>query len=56
MEQMKDLKFQEELQKMEYEPLTAVEKKLCAWGFGLGVVLLVVLYLVSTLIPTAHGV
>ncbi|WP_169432764.1 hypothetical protein [Desulfovibrio aminophilus] len=56
MEQMKDLKFQEEIQKMEYEPLSNVEKRLCAWGFGLGVVLLVVLYFVSSFIPGAHGV
>ncbi len=55
MEPMKDLKFHEELQSMEYEPLTSIEKKLCAWGFGLGVVLLVILYFVSTFIPTTHS-
>jgi len=33
----------EELQKMEYEPLNAVEQKLIWYTFGTGVVLLVVL-------------
>ena len=33
----------EEMQKMAYEPLLPVEKKLIAWSFGLGVVLLVIL-------------
>lgn len=55
MEQMQDLKFKEELQKMEYEPLEPIEKKLCAYGFGLGVVLLVVLYVISGFFPGAHG-
>lgn len=55
MEDMKDLKFKEELQKMDYEPLEPIEKQLCAWGFGLGVVLLVLLYFVSGFFPGAHG-
>ncbi len=55
MEQMKDLKFSEEIKKMEYEPLDAVEKRMCAWGFGLGVFLLVVLYFASGFFPGAHG-
>jgi hypothetical protein len=55
MEQIKDLKFAEELKKMEYEPLNDVEIRLCAWSFGLGVVLLVVLYFVSGFFPGAHG-
>ena len=37
----------EEMQKMAYEPLLPVEKKLIAWSFGLGVVLLVVLVAVA---------
>ncbi len=37
----------EEMQKMAYEPLLPVEKKLIAWSFGLGVVLLVVLVVVA---------
>ena len=35
------------MQKMAYEPLLPVEKKLIAWSFGLGVVLLVVLVAVA---------
>ena len=41
MEQMKDLKFAEEIKKMEYEPLDDTEKKLVGWSLGLGVALLV---------------
>jgi hypothetical protein len=37
----------EEMQKMAYEPLLPVEKKLIAWSFGLGVVLLVILVAVA---------
>jgi hypothetical protein len=37
----------EELEKMEYEPLLPVEKKLISWSIGLGVVLLGVLTWVS---------
>ena len=37
----------EEMEKMEYEPLLPVEKKLILWSIGLGVVLLVVLTWVS---------
>jgi len=37
----------EEMRKMAYEPLLPIEKKLIAWSFGLGVVLLVVLVFVA---------
>jgi hypothetical protein len=37
----------EELEKMEYEPLLPVEKKLIAWSLILGVVLLAILIVVS---------
>jgi len=37
----------EEMRKMAHEPLLPIEKKLIGWSFGLGVVLLVVLVLVS---------
>jgi len=37
----------EEMEKMEYEPLLPVEKKLISWSIGLGIVLLVVLTWVS---------
>ena len=37
----------EEMRKMAHEPLLPIEKKLIGWSFGIGVVLLVVLVLVS---------
>ena len=37
----------EEMRKMAAEPLLPIEKKLIGWSFGLGVVLLIVLVLVS---------
>jgi hypothetical protein len=37
----------EELQKMEYEPLLPVEKKLIAWSIGLGIVFLGIFFLIS---------
>ena len=40
---MEQPRVAEEMRKMAYEPLLPVEKKLIAWSFGLGVVLLVVL-------------
>lgn len=44
-------KIGEELKKMQYEPLLPVEKKLIAASLGLGLVLLLVLYCVSRLLP-----
>jgi hypothetical protein len=41
-------KLADEIQKMEYEPLLPVEKKLIAWSIGLGVVLLAALLWVSS--------
>lgn len=40
-------KLSEELQKMPYEPLLPIEKKLILWSLGLGVFLLVVLVWIS---------
>jgi hypothetical protein len=40
-------KVGEEMRKMAYEPLLPVEKRLIAWSFGLGVVLLVILVFIS---------
>ncbi|HYL25006.1 MAG TPA: hypothetical protein VEV21_11485 [Burkholderiales bacterium] len=37
----------EEIRKMAYEPLLPIEKRLIAWSFGLGIVLLVILVFVS---------
>ena len=56
MEQLNDLKFAEEIKKMEYEPLDATEKRLVAWSLGIGVTLLVVFYFASNVFfPLAHG-
>jgi hypothetical protein len=40
-------KLAEEMQKMAYEPLLPVEKKLIAWSLGLGIALLIVLLVVA---------
>ena len=40
-------KLADEMQKMAYEPLLPVEKKLIGWSLGLGIVLLVVLVVVA---------
>ena len=37
----------DEIQKMPYEPLLPIEKKLIGWSLGVGVVLLIVLYVVA---------
>ncbi len=50
MDKKMEAKFHEEIQNMEYEPLDKVEMKLVHWSWGLGVVLLVVLYFVSRMI------
>ena len=56
MEQMKDLKFAEEIKKMEYEPLDATEIRLVRTSLILGVTLLVVFYFISNIFfPGAHG-
>lgn len=39
--------FAEEMQKMAYEPLLPIEKKLIVWSLSLGVMLFVVLVLIS---------
>jgi hypothetical protein len=44
---MEQPRIGDEIRKMVYEPLLPVEKRLIGWSFGLGVVLLVVLVLVS---------
>lgn len=51
-EDTKNVKFHEEVQKMEYEPLDATELKLIHWSWALGVFLLVALYFLSdSLLP-----
>ena len=46
MEQQQS-EFAEEMQKMAYEPLLPIEKKLIVWSLSLGVVLFVVLVFIS---------
>lgn len=46
----------EELQKMEYEPLIPIEKKLIIWSLAIGVVSIVLLYVINAaFFPTASG-
>ena len=45
-------KLSEEIGKMEYEPLLPIEKKLIGWSIGLGVFLLIVIYIISRFLPT----
>jgi hypothetical protein len=40
-------KLAEEMQKMAYEPLLPIEKKLIVWSLSLGIILLVALVLIS---------
>jgi hypothetical protein len=42
-----ETKFADELNKMEFEPLMPIEKKLIGWSIGLGIVLLGILIWVS---------
>ena len=50
-----EAKLIDELQKMAYEPLLPVEKKLIVWSIGIGVVSLGFLYWLSvTFFPGAH--
>jgi hypothetical protein len=46
-------KVRDEMQKMPYEPLLPIEKKLIGWSLGLGIVLLIILVIISrTFFPT----
>lgn len=57
MEQMKDLNFKEEIQKMEYEPMNDVELKLVRYSLMLGIGLLVLFYILSvTIFPESHQI
>jgi hypothetical protein len=44
---MEEPKIAEEMQKMVYEPLLPIEKKLVGWSLGLGIVLLIILLVVA---------
>jgi hypothetical protein len=48
-------KLSEELKKMEYEPISPVEKKLIVWSLGIGIAALGFFYLLSiTFFPGSH--
>ncbi|MDM8216500.1 bacteriocin-type signal sequence [Desulfovibrio piger] len=49
-----EAKFHEEVKSMEYEPLDETEMKLVHWSWGLGVGLLIVLFLISKFVMTTH--
>ncbi len=40
-------KIGQEMQKMPYEPLLPIEKKLIGWSLGLGIVLMMILILIN---------
>jgi hypothetical protein len=44
---MEQPRIAEEMQKMPYEPLLPIEKKLIGWSLGLGIALLIVLLVVA---------
>jgi hypothetical protein len=44
---MEEPKIADEIQKMVYEPLLPVEKKLIGWSLGLGIVLLIILLAIA---------
>ena len=46
---MEQPRIAEEMQKMPYEPLLPIEKKLIGWSLGLGIALLIVLLAVARL-------
>ncbi len=50
-----DTKIKKEMEKMEWEPILPIEKKLIIWSLVLGVVLLGILIWVSyTFFPAGH--
>jgi hypothetical protein len=52
---MEQQKVGQEMQKMPYEPLLPIEKKLIGWSLGLGVVLMVILIIISRIYFPAGG-
>lgn len=54
MAENEEVKFHEEIQKMEYEPLDETELKLIRGGIILGIVLLVVLFVISKFMVGIH--
>jgi len=55
VEPQAEAKLIDELQKMEYEPLLPVEKKLIGWSIALGVIgLAFLIWLSHTFFPAGH--
>jgi hypothetical protein len=48
-------KIGQELEKMPYEPLLPIEKKLIGWSLGLGVALMLILILINRIFFPAGG-
>ena len=48
-------KISEEMEKMPYEPLLPIEKKLIGWSLGLGVALMVILIVINRIFFSAGG-
>ena len=48
-------KIGHEMQKMPYEPLLPIEKKLIGWSLGLGIALMVVLIFINRIFFSAGG-
>ncbi len=53
-EEKKEVTMKDEMETMKYEPLNEIEMKLIKWSMGLGIVLLVVFYAISQMVPGAH--
>ena len=52
---MQDLKFKDEVQKMEYEPMDETELSLVRWSLIIGVSLLIILFVISKyVVPGVH--
>lgn len=48
-------KISEEMQKMPYEPLLPIEKKLIGWSLGLGIALMVILVIINHFFFSIRG-
>jgi hypothetical protein len=48
-------KIAQEIEKMPYEPLLPIEKKLIGWSLGLGVVLLAILVVINRIFFPTGG-
>jgi hypothetical protein len=48
-------KIGQEMEKMPYEPLLPIEKKLIGWSLGLGIALMVILIFINRIFFSAGG-